>query len=200
MRLNFARAVWRAFASARMVFGVFVARTVITSLTPTICSVPRRVPIFLSKARVQVGADRDPRTRGRYSRRREKAMHPIQHQDRQHAWSGGSCFATGKAASSPTSRRPENPRPGPSSSPRFQDRRTVDRRQRHLGHYAQRWQIEKNPWLQPRRHPHPISKLITFWTKSAIGSTRPSRSASRIPSSDTVSVDKGQLVNRHSSH
>ena len=68
--------------------------------------------------------------------------HPIQHQDRQHAWShrrgsrrgrlfrhfpmaAGGCSTTtsnpGKAASSPTpgaSRRPENPRPGPSSSPR----------------------------------------------------------------------------------
>ena len=99
------------------------------------------------------GADRDPRTRppalrGRQDRqppgrpgihrRRLAGMvagkghplshpHPIQHQDRQHAWAWsrrGSCFATsnpGKAASSPTpgaSRRPENPRPGPSSSPR----------------------------------------------------------------------------------
>ena len=100
------------------------------------------------------GADRDPRTRppalrGRQDRqppgrpgihrRRLAGMvagkghplshpHPIQHQDRQHAWSHGqgegAVFATsnpGKAASSPTPRRlseARKPKARPSSSPR----------------------------------------------------------------------------------
>ena len=88
----------------------------------------------------------------------------------QHAWSHGqgegavSRPQTRGKLSSPTpgaSRRPENPRPGPSSFHPGEllivanDAPDV----KALAIYAQRWQIEnlrrlENPWLQPRRHPH----------------------------------------------